>query len=707
MKYLFLTIIFSFGFWSLNAQDYGKAPKKNKTPIKEKPDKNSDAKGIYFYEDFDEGFPTYWTLFNEGDDDYTWYVRMNDEKNLDGTPYLWVDADEAGTVQLEETMISPEFDTEGATNLFLAFDQRYNTLGSTVANVKVWDGTQWVMVVDNTAETDLVGNWGEPDRVLIDITEYANSDMKLRFYFYSYFEWGWALDNIKVYSPDYTNDLSLEEAGPEGYLRKDSANTITAQVYNNGAETISSFTAELEVKDKNMQTVESFSQLVSDTLIVQNAFYEFEFDDELIVTEEGEYSLHFSITNPDDEEADNNTFTSNVEVFQEYLSFAINSGTDQFERVLIPFGSNTELNSIDGFNDYPMAMDFTDEKLLLVRFSKTLVEIDTLTGTETEIGEISIGNGTLTGITYNTDNGMVYLSLINETDDASFMYELNIETLETNELGKINDGQVIAIEYAADGYIYCLDIFDDALWRYNLQTLEAESVGPIGTPLNYGQDISYNIYDNQLYGMLYYSSLGGSRINILDMQTGAQTEFVELDSHQYSTFAMPFSGGNLEVYIHDTEANPLEDAQILFSEMLFSSNSFGEIDKFLAEGTYDYTASKSGYESVNGSFEITENGITTLDIELTEAVNVSELEADITLSPNPVKDKAMLYLPEGVLSENASLKIRDISGKLILHKNLSPSDSEISIDLNKESSGIYFLEIETSTGLLSKKIVKQ
>ena len=73
------------------------------------------------------------------------------------------------------------------------------------------------------------------------------------------------------------------------------------------------------------------------------------------------------------------------------------------------------------------------------------------------------------------------------------------------------------------------------------------------------------------------------------------------------------------------------------------------------------------------------------------------IESDITIYPNPVED--FLYL------ENAekvnSAKVFDIAGKLIFETK------EKKINFGDLSSGIYFLQLDTVNGIVTKKIIKK
>ena len=126
------------------------------------------------------------------------YQSFFGTENLDGNPgFAFADSDGAGfNVTMNEYLISPVIDASSITgSLILEFDQYYNDLSSN-ADVEVFDGSQWVNVL---AQTSSIGAWGAPDQQRIDITQYANANLQVRFHYYNAtFAWYWAIDNFSV-----------------------------------------------------------------------------------------------------------------------------------------------------------------------------------------------------------------------------------------------------------------------------------------------------------------------------------------------------------------------------------------------------------------------------------------------------------------------------------------------------------------------------
>jgi len=157
-----------------------------------------------FTETFDEGIPDTWTIIDGGSTTDTWYMEtpagnpQTAGASLDGTPFAYVDSDEAGSGStMDEILISPVIDASTAEQLFLHFDQYYNNLASTeYAKVEVFDGSDWVTILNQTADA---GAWNAPNHQVLDVTDYMNETFQVRFHYYSPgWNWYWAIDNVVV-----------------------------------------------------------------------------------------------------------------------------------------------------------------------------------------------------------------------------------------------------------------------------------------------------------------------------------------------------------------------------------------------------------------------------------------------------------------------------------------------------------------------------
>ncbi|WP_298901354.1 choice-of-anchor L domain-containing protein [uncultured Psychroserpens sp.] len=156
----------------------------------------------YLQENFDTEIPATWTVTDEGGATGDSWIsgQQGGGNSLNGTNCAIVDSDSNGNgTELVETLTSPVFDTTGATALFLDFDQFYNNIGDDTAVVEVFDGTNWVEVLNQTADA---GGFDAPDEQHIDITAYSNAAMQVRFIYNdgNVWAWYWLVDNVQVYN---------------------------------------------------------------------------------------------------------------------------------------------------------------------------------------------------------------------------------------------------------------------------------------------------------------------------------------------------------------------------------------------------------------------------------------------------------------------------------------------------------------------------
>ncbi len=164
-------------------------------------------------QDFEAGVPADWTIINgTKSSDLSWW-RWEDisPNNLNGTNFMY-----AGRVYPDtcaESLISPTFNGVGYSNVFLTFDQCYVKSSSSSmpddAQVFVWDGATWQSVLYMKQVN--AGTWGNPNKPVFDITQYANPNMKVKFFYTGYSSSKWGVDNFKITASDIPlNWLTLD-----------------------------------------------------------------------------------------------------------------------------------------------------------------------------------------------------------------------------------------------------------------------------------------------------------------------------------------------------------------------------------------------------------------------------------------------------------------------------------------------------------------
>ncbi|PLX10349.1 MAG: hypothetical protein C0594_05085, partial [Marinilabiliales bacterium] len=151
-------------------------------------------------ENFNDQDISGWTIYDNSTDTSTWELVYDSVDNLGDSYFMIVDSDAAGAVDMDEELETPIINSLGYINLYLEFDQYFNAYTANSTNekgeVEVFDGANWNVVYTVTADT---GAWGNPDHRSIDITSYANENMKIRFHYYdANYDWYWAVDNVVI-----------------------------------------------------------------------------------------------------------------------------------------------------------------------------------------------------------------------------------------------------------------------------------------------------------------------------------------------------------------------------------------------------------------------------------------------------------------------------------------------------------------------------
>ena len=73
--------------------------------------------------------------------------------------------------------------------------------------------------------------------------------------------------------------------------------------------------------------------------------------------------------------------------------------------------------------------------------------------------------------------------------------------------------------------------------------------------------------------------------------------------------------------------------------------------------------------------------------------------------PNPATDKIIIAKNNELIDETA-VSIYNINGELIM-KNIIQNQNKLEMNVSSLSKGIYFLKIQTKSGIESKKLVIQ
>ncbi len=187
-------------------------------------------------DNFNAGFNASWNIIDNGATNDTWFVTNNYNGNdLDGTPFAFVNSDAAGSVNMNEELITPSFDGTSYSSIILEFDHYYNKYSNDIADVDIWDGSSWVNVYHLASD---IGSWGNPNHQTIDISAYINTSMKVKFHYYNAnYDWYWAIDNVVItgFVLDYSSQWISMNVGSSDWCRGETRD-VKVTVKNNGTQ---------------------------------------------------------------------------------------------------------------------------------------------------------------------------------------------------------------------------------------------------------------------------------------------------------------------------------------------------------------------------------------------------------------------------------------------------------------------------------------
>ena len=103
---------------------------------------------------------------------------------------------------------------------------------------------------------------------------------------------------------------------------------------------------------------------------------------------------------------------------------------------------------------------------------------------------------------------------------------------------------------------------------------------------------------------------------------------------------------------------------------------------------------------VNDGYDYSEPFDLIIDVSYTD---VNEIENNISLFPNPVKDKLNITLDNTYYSK---IQIIDITGKILTEKNINNSKN-INISTSKFKRGVYFCKLFGDNIIIRKFVIEK
>ena len=199
-----------------------------------------------------------------------------------------------------------------------------------------------------------------------------------------------------------------------------------------------------------------------------------------------------------------------------------------YNAVDLATGALTPTGAI-GSAPFPMAEEYDGNAIYRVYNDLSIVEVNPDDGTTTTLGSVSGVAGTPTGLAYKWDTSTMYIVIL-DGGNAPHFCTLDLTTFVATDIG-VGTGMVIAMDFAADGYLYTPSIDDDNLYQVDPATGISTLIGPVGYDLNYGQDVTYDYLTDQLFTI----SCGGAYIlGTYNLTTGALTQIADMGGQQHA-----------------------------------------------------------------------------------------------------------------------------------------------------------------------------
>ena len=195
--------------------------------------------------------PAGWSITLSGSSPAPWSWNNPGNRTFDSgftAPFAICDTDTLGSSTAGQSILeSPSFNASGTTLLNLTFQHNFFALQSPgdFAQVEVWDGSMWNVIVNYTANSGY--GMPNPDTTIgqmFDVTTAAggSANSRLRFNYNYGWDFWWAVDNVKIEQPSPIDmamvSIDSPVDNPNGCLPPTGLQTVTVTVENQGSAAV-------------------------------------------------------------------------------------------------------------------------------------------------------------------------------------------------------------------------------------------------------------------------------------------------------------------------------------------------------------------------------------------------------------------------------------------------------------------------------------
>ena len=211
-----------------------------------------------------------------------------------------------------------------------------------------------------------------------------------------------------------------------------------------------------------------------------------------------------------------------------------------------------------------------------------------------------------------------------------------------------------------------------------------------------------------------------------DKVTGTASGYAQHNYYSYMSQNKPLSGGGIN-YQEQPDLIPASDmvynhvARTILGSFTGSPNSLPS--NIIADSTYSYMFTYN----IPAAYNISNMHAIALLIDVNKKIILNGNEAstittttglneilsgvnDVNVYPNPLNGDWMNIFVDFIKSEDITVTVTNVIGQTILNKqvgNMSSGNHTLQMNTSKMNPGVYFLNIQTSEGVVSRKFVKE
>ncbi|MCT4583278.1 MAG: T9SS type A sorting domain-containing protein [Flavobacteriales bacterium] len=122
-----------------------------------------------------------------------------------------------------------------------------------------------------------------------------------------------------------------------------------------------------------------------------------------------------------------------------------------------------------------------------------------------------------------------------------------------------------------------------------------------------------------------------------------------------------------------------------------------------SDGSVEWTIGEPVIETLESNSNFATQGFHQTQLQVT-AIDESNTYYDVAVFPNPTQGNVEIQIKD--LTEDLSIKIFDVAGKLIMQKPYQMHDQTQTFDLSKIESGSYYLQLTGKEKIKTFTIIK-